>query len=160
MHYFTRSVIVFVLLIATPAIACEEAPEAKANYRPDVSEALTEWVAAVQGQSVEKIVKLYDKNAVMISTFAQVPITTHQGLLGYYKKVVSNPDAKVDVTETHPRVFGNMAVNSGQYTFYYTQDGESVTIPARFSFTYILRDGRWIIVDHHSSKVPLPEEGH
>jgi uncharacterized protein (TIGR02246 family) len=157
MHYFS-SLVVFLLLMASPAIAREQAPEAKEHTRPDVSQALTEWVTAIEGQSAENIIKLYDKNAVMISTFAQAPITTHKGLLAYYKKVVANPDAEVDVTETHPRVFGNMAVNSGQYVFHYTQDGESVTIPARFSFTYILRDSRWIIVDHHSSRVPLPDE--
>ena len=26
--------------------------------------------------------------------------------------------------------------------------------PARFSFTYRLRDGQWLIADHHSSSVP------
>src|SRR5450759_720750 len=37
-----------------------------------------------------------------------------------------------------------------------------VTLPAsqlvvrRFSFVYRNRDGRWLIVDHHSSAVPLP----
>ena len=158
MHHITRSLLVFLLLIATPALAREQAPEAKTNNRPDVSDALAEWVAAVEGPSAENIVALYDKNAVMISTFAQAPITTRKDLLHYYKMVVSNPDVKVDVTETHARVFGNMAVNSGQYTFHYTQDGEPVVIPARFSFTYILRDGKWVIVDHHSSRVPLPDE--
>jgi hypothetical protein len=70
---------------------------------------------------------------------------------------VANPDINVNVTESHPRQFGNVAINSGLYTLSYTQDGETVTIPSRFSFTYLLKDGKWMIMDHHSSKVPLAE---
>src|SRR6516225_5537244 len=35
------------------------------------------------------------------------------------------------------RVYGNTAVNSGYYTFSYTKDGETKSIPARYSFTYV-----------------------
>jgi hypothetical protein len=151
-----RSLFAVLLFVSAPAIARDQAPESK--NKPDVSAALTQWVSAIEGGTAEPIVKLYDKNAIMISTFMQHPITKRDALLGYYKKVVANPDVKVEVSETYPRDFGNFAVNTGQYTLSYTQDGETVSVPARFSFTYILRDGKWLIVDHHSSKVPLPEE--
>lgn len=124
----------------------------------DVGAALDQWVAAVEGGSAEKIIALYDKDAVMISTFVQNPMTKREELLSYYKKVVSNPDVEVTVEETHPRRFGDMAVNTGRYTLSYTQEGESVVIPARFSFTYRLESSKWLIVDHHSSRVPLPDE--
>jgi hypothetical protein len=64
---------------------------------------------------------------------------------------------RVEVQETHPRRFGNMAVNTGRYTLSYTQEGEEVVVPARFTFTYQLQGGKWIIVDHHSSAVPTPQ---
>jgi|SoiMethySBSTD1v2_1073268.scaffolds.fasta_scaffold296153_3 hypothetical protein len=38
------------------------------------------------------------------------------------------------------------------------REGQPVTTQARFSFTYRLRDGRWMIVDHHSSAVPAPRQ--
>jgi hypothetical protein len=47
------------------------------------------------------------------------------------------------------RVYGK-AVNSGYYTFSYTKDGETKSIPARYSLTYV-KDG-----NHHSSAVPAP----
>jgi hypothetical protein len=53
-------------------------------------------------------------------------------------------------------VYGEMAINTGSYTFSNVRDGQPVTRPARFSFTYRQRDGRWMIVDHHSSDVPSP----
>ncbi len=133
---------------ASPALASPAAPA--------VDTALTEWVEAVQSRSLDNIMRLYDKDAIMISTFAQHPLTTRAQLKEYFTKVIANPDVVVDVTESHPRMFGDMAVNTGQYTLSYTQEGEPEEIPARFSFTYVLRGGKWIIVDQHSSRVPLP----
>jgi uncharacterized protein (TIGR02246 family) len=144
-------IVLLSLLFSFPAFAQKE-------KAPDVKEALAAWVAAVESGDADSIVDLYDPRAIMISTFAQKPMLSHGAMMKYYKKVVSNPDIKIDVEEQHPRSFGNTAVNTGLYTFHYTEDGEPVTIPARFSFTYVLRDGKWMIVDHHSSRVPLADE--
>ncbi len=124
---------------------------------PDVPSALTAWKAAVESGSVDKIMTLYDKDAIMFSVFAIKPLETPDALKKYYKKVVQNPDIKVSITEVHPRQFGDVALNSGLYTLSYSQDGETVSIPSRFSFTYLLKNGKWMIIDHHSSKVPLAE---
>ncbi|MEZ5691798.1 MAG: DUF4440 domain-containing protein [Rickettsiales bacterium] len=124
---------------------------------PDISSALVDWKQAVEGKSVDKILSLYDKDAIMISTFVLQPMTKREELVGYYKKVIENPDVRVKIEDTHPRQFGDMAVNTGKYVLSYTQEGEEVVVPARFSFVYQLRDGKWIIVDHHSSAVPVAE---
>ena len=60
----------------------------------------------------------------------------------------------VAVTDSRVRVLGNVAVNTGYYTFTAMRNGQPDPRPARFSFTYRLRDGKWLIVDHHSSSVP------
>jgi len=131
---------------------------ALADKTPDVGAALTQWKEAVESAKVDDIMKLYDKHAIMISTFAQNPMTDRKEIMGYYKKVVVNPDIKVEIEDSHPRVFGTIAINTGRYTLSYSQEGEPISIPARFSFVYQLQGGKWIIVDHHSSRVPLPEE--
>src|SRR5689334_17636870 len=46
------------------------------------------------------------------------------------------------------------AVNTGYYTFSYVKDGESKTLPARYSFTLVKEGEDWMIVDHHSSAMP------
>ncbi len=131
---------------------------AMADSVPPVESALQQWVEAVETGTSEDIVALYDKDAVMISTFKQRPMTKRKELLDYYKQVADNPDRVVEVTEQHPRRYGDLAINTGQYTLSYTQEGEPVEIPARFSFTYVLKNGQWMIVDHHSSDVPLPDD--
>jgi uncharacterized protein (TIGR02246 family) len=156
------SLVVVALVMASPVLAREQAPEDKhavpKSDKQDVQLALTQWKNAVESGSVDGVMKLYDQNAIMISTFAQNPMTKREEIRGYFKKVIVNPDIKVEIEDSHPRVFGKMAVNSGRYTLSYTQDGEPVSIPARFSFVYVLENGNWLIVDQHSSRVPLPDK--
>jgi hypothetical protein len=54
------------------------------------------------------------------------------------------------------RVYGTTAVNTGYYTFSYTKDGESKTLPARYSLVFVKDWQNWMIVDHHSSAMPTP----
>lgn len=147
----------FVSLIMLSLIAFA-APAVARQAVPDPATALDAWVDAVESGDAQNVVKLYDPKAAMISSFAQHPIYTREALFGYYKQVVSNPDVQVKVTDLHSRRFGTMAINTGEYTLSFTQEGEEVDIPARFSFVYILDGGKWMIVDHHSSRVPLPDE--
>ncbi len=125
-----------------------------ADKTADVRAALTEWVQAVEKHDAEKVVSLYDADSVMLSAFAVDPITTHAGLMEYYKKVVNEPGISIDVTAQDIRTFGNVAVNTGLYTFHWVQDGETMDVPARFSFVYVLKNGKWSIISHHSSRVP------
>lgn len=146
----------YILLLSFPISAREAAPERVKAGMPEVEDALMAWKEAVEGGDAEAIMRLYDKKAIMISTFVQKPMTTREAMLSYYKKVVENPDVRVEIEEEYPRKFGDIAVNTGRYTLSYTQEGEEVVVPARFSFTYQLQGKKWVIVDHHSSAVPLP----
>ena len=66
------------------------------------------------------------------------------------------PKATVKFGDQLIRVYGDTAVNTGYYKFSYTKDGETKSIPARYSFTFVKEDNDCKIVDHHSSAVPSP----
>jgi hypothetical protein len=66
------------------------------------------------------------------------------------------PKATVKFGDQLIRVYGDTAVNTGYYTFSYTKDGETKSIPARYSFTFVKEGNDCKIVDHHSSAVPSP----
>ena len=51
-----------------------------------------------------------------------------------------------------------MATNDGRYELSYTQEGEEVSIPARFTFVYQLQNGQWKIVGQHASQMPDKRE--
>ena len=58
------------------------------------------------------------------------------------------------------RVYGQFAVQAGTYTFAWQgEDGATVEKRARFSFTYRKDGSSWIIVEHHSSSMPIAPEG-
>ena len=64
------------------------------------------------------------------------------------------PGLKVTFGDQLIRIYDATAVNTGYYTFSYVRDGETKTLPARYSFTYVKRGDSWLIVDHHSSAMP------
>ena len=64
------------------------------------------------------------------------------------------PYLEVTFGEQLIRVYGETAVNTGDYTFSYKKGGERETLPARYSFTFLRVGGEWMIVDHHSSAMP------
>ena len=51
----------------------------------------------------------------------------------------------------HIRVFGDTAVNTGNYL---TTIGSNTPITLRYSFVYHKVGDQWLIVDHHSSRMP------
>jgi len=146
LHHIWQGVFLLALCFVSPVLAAPQSP--------DVKSALAEWTKAVEVGTVEEIVAMYDKDAVLLSAFAIDPITTPDGLRGYFTKVIKEPNRKVDVTTQDVRQFGNVASNTGLYVFHYDQEGETLDFPARFTFVYVLKDGKWKIISHHSSHVP------
>lgn len=53
-------------------------------------------------------------------------------------------------------MYGDTAVNSGYYTSRNFVDGNDVVNPMRFTFVFQKRNRRWLIVAHHSSRIPAP----
>jgi hypothetical protein len=64
------------------------------------------------------------------------------------------PSYKAVIGHQRIRVFGDMAVDSGTYTFSEKRDGKEIVRPARFSMVFKNEHGNWRIVDHHSWAVP------
>ena len=136
------------LILAAPSLAL-------AGPKEDVGAATQAWIDGMNSHNAERVVALYDAEAVLwgtrSSTLRDTPITIRD----YFKVLQTVPSSyKVVVGEQRIRIYGDMAINTGTYTISEDRDGKPITRPARFSFVYRNRDGRWLIVDHHSSAVP------
>jgi hypothetical protein len=97
---------------------------------------------------------MYSPDAVFWGTTMKTIATSPVAVADYFKDAPSRPNASVVLGEQHIRVFGDLAINGGAYTFKNVRDGQEVAIPARFSMAFRKKDGGWLIVDHHSSRVP------
>jgi len=136
----------FLTAITTVALALNPADE-------NIMKKSDQWAQAIAGRDANKIVALYDKDALLYATFANY-IDTQVGLLNYFKKLTKHKDLKVTFSKQNIRVFGDVALNSGLYEFTYTENGKAVRVPGRFTFVYRDTPAGWIIIDHHSSVMP------
>lgn len=130
-----------------------------ADTKDDVEATTHAWVAAYDSRDPENILALYANDAVFWGTTSPTLRDAPDEVRDYFKNMASRPHARVEIGEHRVRVFGDVAINTGFYTFSDVRDGEATTFPARFSFVYRKQDnGRWLIVDHHSSAIPPPRK--
>lgn len=140
----------FLVLAATGALMGNSPVAAQADSM--TPEAVVDaWVSAFNECSAEKISGLYDPTATLWGTNATALITAPEGVRFYFNSAcAAQPSIKVSLGERTTRVVGTTATSAGIYTF--VRAGKE--IPARFSFTLLRANDRWLIVQHHSSLLP------
>jgi uncharacterized protein (TIGR02246 family) len=125
--------------------------------KSEVAAATLAWGQAIGEDDPEKVLPLYSDDAVLWGTLSPTVRADPAALRAYFVNAFKVlPGLKVAFGDQLIRVYGNAAVNTGYYTFSYTKDGETKSLPARYSFTYVKSGDRWLIVDHHSSAMPSP----
>ena len=130
-------------------------PFAWAGPKEDVAAATSRWAQALGEDDPEKVLPLYADDAVLWGTLSPKVRADRAEVRDYFVaafKVL--PGLKVDFGDQLIRVYGDTAINTGYYTFSYVKDGQTRTLPARYSFTYVKYGLQWLIVDHHSSAMP------
>ena len=109
------------------------------------------WNASLETQKPEEVAKLYSDDAILLPTVSNVPRLTQAERIDYFVHFLENkPRGTIDMRVI--RRGCNDATDAGPFTF---ADGR--VVHARYSFTYVLRDGKWLIQSHHSSA--MPEQG-
>ena len=136
------------------APAAAASPAAPAATAPEVSALTAAWVDAFNSRDPARIVALYDPQAVLIGTSAKQPAVGAAAIAAYFAGAPGRPMNRVALGEHTARAYGDMAIDSGLYNFFQVEDGKATLTPARYTFVYRRRDGKWLIVEHHSSRVP------
>ena len=131
--------------------------EVSAGPKEDVAAATMTWARTLAQNDPDTVVLLYASDGVLWGTLSPTLRANRAGLRDYFVTAFQVlPGLKVTFGEQLIRVYGNTAVNTGYYTFSYVKDGESKTLPARYSLTFVKEGDKWMIVDHHSSAMPAP----
>lgn len=150
-RYLKRSLHCMLLSIALLATA---ATPAWADAKTDVDTATAQWISAFNRKSTTDIVALYAKDAVFFGTSSPVLRDTPELVQDYFKSLPTLGGATISLGEHRVQIFGDTAISTGFYTRTSVEQGKTVTSPARFTFVYAKRNGRWLIVNHHSSALP------
>jgi len=122
--------------------------------RDQVAAATAAWGEAYNSRDPARITALYDPEAVFWGTTAKTISPNPERVLEYFKNARNQPDARVTFGEQYVRVYGEIGISTGSYTFSNIRDGKEISNPARYTFVFRNRNGKWLIVDHHSSRVP------
>ena len=129
-------------------------PDIKNRDQKMIAEAMRDWENAFTLQTPDSILALYADDACLWGTLSPVQRTDRESVRDYFDQAFTYQDRKVVFHDFHIRCYGDTAVSSGSYTFSFLREGTMLTIPSRFSFAYVRHDGRWLIVEHHSSLIP------
>lgn len=139
-------------------VLCCIALAAWAGDEEDVAAAMTDWqsrLAAASPEDPSGVVGLYAEDAVLWGTISTERRDTPAAIKDYFVNALTKlPRLSVVFEKPLIRIYGDTAINTGYYTFSYVKDGATATLPARYSFTYVKHDGKWMIADHHSSAMP------
>jgi uncharacterized protein (TIGR02246 family) len=141
--------------LALSVVLLAFASHALVGPKEEVAAATSAWAQALGEDEPDKVLPFYSDDAVLWGTLSPIVRADRAALRDYFVtafKVL--PGLKVAFGDQLIRVYGNAAVNTGYYTFSYIKDGETKTLPARYSLTYVKNGERWLIVDHHSSAMP------
>jgi hypothetical protein len=150
----TRLGISGVVLVLTASLSVQTAA---ACPRESVAATVEKWASVFAENNPDTIVALYSKDAVLWGTLSPTVRWDPAALKAYFVGAFQAlPKATVKFGDQLIRVYGDTAIDTGYYTFSYTKDGETKSIPARFSFTFVKDGNDCKIVDHHSSAMPSP----
>ena len=109
-----------------------------------------DWNSALQTGDPKQVAALYETNAILLPTISNKVRHNHEELEDYFVNFLAKgPVGKID--ESNVRTFGDVAINSGVYTFTFKDDA---SVQARFTYVYRWNGQKWLIVEHHSSQMP------
>ncbi|HUB15394.1 MAG TPA: SgcJ/EcaC family oxidoreductase [Acetobacteraceae bacterium] len=114
------------------------------------------WNASL-AKSPDVVVANYAADAVLLPTKENGPLIGRAAIRGYFVHFLELHPSGAIVTRTI-MIGCNMAFDAGLYDFTVdgAQPGSRSQIKARYTFIYEPRGGRWLIVHHHSSALPVP----
>jgi uncharacterized protein (TIGR02246 family) len=121
--------------------------------KADIAALFEQWDKSLQTGKPSEVAKNYADDAILVPTVSNQVRHTHPEIENYFKRFLSlNPDGRIE--EQNIQIYCDVAVNSGIYSFAVVQNGKPDEVRARYTFVYRKIGDRWLIVDHHSSRMP------
>ena len=135
-----------------PALA-DTSMTCKAVKESDISGLFDRWNASLKTGKPDEVVKNYATDSILLPTVSNKPRLTQDERRDYFVHFLENhPVGEINMRRI--KIGCNDALDAGIYTFTF---GNGSKVKARYSFTYVLQDGKWLISSHHSSAMPEKE---
>jgi len=125
-----------------------------ADTADDVEAGVQAWADAYNSHDPARVAARYHPDAAFWGTTSPTLRTTPADIAAYFEGLTRRPNAQVSIGEKAVRIVGSVAIVTGYYTFTDRVNGDAVTRPSRFSFVMEETAGAWLLVQHHSSRMP------
>jgi len=122
---------------------------------PHQTQALTRmWLNTVCGRDPRAVTNLYAPHGVLVGTVFQRIKQGHREIKSYFDTFLAKDGLCGNITSDYTEEHGGIAIHTGTYTFQWTENGQRVEVPARFTFVWKKTPKGWKILNHHSSALP------
>ena len=116
-----------------------------------IAELFDRWNKSLATGDPAKVVDNYAERSILLPTVSNKPRLTREEKEDYFVHFLSNsPSGTIDMR--HIDISGDIAVDSGLYSFTFAKTGN--VVKARYSFVYKWDREQWLIISHHSSAMP------
>jgi uncharacterized protein (TIGR02246 family) len=122
----------------------------------DAADVLATWVTGFNAGDVDAIAGLYSPDATLFGTISPFLTTRPEDVRAYFAAVAeSRMQVRLIDAPSVTKIADAGVVLSGLYEFSGPRpDGQSFTMPARYSFVVANIGGHWRILHQHSSPQP------
>jgi len=128
---------------------------ASAGPEDEVRAQLQQWIATFNSHDADRLSQLYDRDARLLSTGGnEKPLDGRETIHVYFIPFMKRGDTVAFDHDEAVKVFSNIAIETGYYHFNIFPEGKPDVWVARYTFVFEKKDGNWMILHQHSSRVP------
>jgi uncharacterized protein (TIGR02246 family) len=128
---------------------------ALAGPEDEVHARFQQWIATFNFHEADRLSQLYDQDARLLSTGGnEKPLDGRETIRVYFIPFMKRGDTVAFDHDDAVRVSSNIGIETGYYHFNIDPNGKPDVWVARYTFVFEKKDGNWMILHHHSSRVP------
>ena len=140
--------------IATLSLPAQAASEECAPVtKEQVAGLFDRWNTSLKTLDPDAVTANYSDDAVLLPTVSNTPRLNHAEIRDYFVHfLLKHPEGKIDSRTI--KLGCNTAMDMGVYTFKLKDSKATKSVQARYTFQYVIENGKWVIEHHHSSAMP------
>ena len=122
----------------------------------EAKQIFNEWVENVNNSDIKSLLKLYDRDAILIPTFSNSILNTSGMLQEYFENLGSRENLSITIDKESlitQELENNIFSLSGIYFWHFKVNGVMQKFEARFSYLFDFSKANPIL-HHHSSLIP------
>lgn len=152
----TAAVVAVVAVAGCGSSATADGPQVpqEAPTQQEVAALFGDWNRALATLDPQRVADHYAPDAVLLPTVSNQVRTDRAGIVDYFQHFLENKPQGAILRSQVKMLGPDDAIDTGTYRFTLTKDGVQSTVDARYTYVYERINGKWLIVNHHSSAMP------